>query len=650
MLALEALHGVDVEEATRPHLVGSEEVLQRRAKVAAEPVSERDHETLLPVGEHLLGQDPGEGGFQEPLQATTGHLDPRGQAQALLDDPVVAERGADLEGVVHAHPIGHREEIVGKISGEIEAKRAVHGVAVSARGERLLLGRVHAGLEMSRQRRAGESHQLRVAEEARPADVSIAQGGVGVIGEAPSPVAPVSAGRRVGQPPGQRARRVAEPAREPPVELRHAEAEIAWITAEGLVAADPRQRDLDVTRRRLGHDVRRDRGGVGERLVERPDDRREHRLHVGLEDLLVVIGLEALRDEPGVRQLVVRGRSAAEAYREGRDPARRHLAHAGDHGARVDAAREEDAERHVAFEASPHRLAQSLSHRRGVFRGPGPRSRRRNVQGELPVAAERQAPVDEHRRVGRRELVDRVENRARGGCVAEREVVMERRPVEPPGDRRMTKKRLGLRGEEEQVPTMPVVERLLSQPVTSEEQPPLGAVPDGEGEHAGEALDARFAVRGVGVEDDLGVAPRPEPTTAGLQHGPQLAEVVDLAVEDDPVASRGVAHGLLARHEIDDRQTRHPEADVGRGVDSRVVRPAVLEEPEHRGHELARRRADMAGDAAHLVFRPRTHVETSPEAEATGGCGRGRGPRRITRGPRARRAGRPGRARTSAPA
>src|SRR5437867_12241313 len=99
MLALQALHGVDVEEATRPHLGGSEEVLQRRAKVAAEPVSARDHETLLPVGEHLFGQDPGEGGFQEPLQATTGNLGLRAPAQALLDDSVVAARAADLGGV-----------------------------------------------------------------------------------------------------------------------------------------------------------------------------------------------------------------------------------------------------------------------------------------------------------------------------------------------------------------------------------------------------------------------------------------------------------------------------------------------------------------------------------------------------------------------
>ena len=132
----------------------------------------------------------------------------------------------------------------------------------------------------------------------------------------------------------------------------------------------------------------------------------------------------------------------------------------------------------------------------------------------------------------------------------------------------MAEERLGLRREEEQPAAVPVVERLFPQPIAGEKQPALGVVPDGEGKHARQTLDARFAVRGVRVEDHLGVAPRPEPTTAGLQLGAQLAEVVDLTVEDDPVTSRRVAHGLLAGDEVDDGQTRHPEADVRRGVDA----------------------------------------------------------------------------------
>ena len=146
---------------------------------------------------------------------------------------------------------------------------------------------------------------------------------------------------------------------------------------------------------------------------------------------------------------------------------------------------------------------------------------------------------------------------------------------------------------------VPVVERLFPEPVARHEQTPLRIVPDGEGEHPGEALDARLAVDRVRVQDHLGVAPRSEPTPPGLELSAQLAEVVDLAVEDDPVPSGGVAHRLPAGYEIDDRQPRHPETDIAGGMDPRVVGPSVLEEPEHRGQELARGRADVTGDAAH---------------------------------------------------
>ena len=190
---------------------------------------------------------------------------------------------------------------------------------------------------------------------------------------------------------------------------------------------------------------------------------------------------------------------------------------------------------------------------------------------------------------------------------------MEGRPVEPSRDRRMAEKRLGLRREEEQPTAVPVIERLFPESVARHEQTTLRVVPDGEGEHPGEALDTRLAVDRVRVQDHLGVAPRSEPTPPGLELGAQLAEVVDLAVEDDPVPSGGVAHRLPAGYEIDDRQPRHPETDIAGGMDPRVVGPSVLEEPEHRGQELARGRADVAGDTAHqCVLTADVAIATAP--------------------------------------
>jgi hypothetical protein len=93
---------------------------------------------------------------------------------------------------------------------------------------------------------------------------------------------------------------------------------------------------------------------------------------------------------------------------------------------------------------------------------------------------------------------------------------------------------------------VPVVERLFAEPVARHEQAPLRVVPHGKGEHPGEALHARFAVDGIRVQDHLGVALRQEAAAAGLQLGAQPAEVVDLTVEDDPVAGAFVAHRLPA--------------------------------------------------------------------------------------------------------
>src|SRR5439155_362117 len=76
-------------------------------------------------------------------------------------------------------------------------------------------------------------------------------------------------------------------------------------------------------------------------------------------------------------------------------------------------------------------------------------------------------------------------------------------------------------------------------------------------------------------------------------------EVVDLAVEDDHARSRSVGHRLPPRAEVDDRQPRHAEGGLAVDPRARVVGPAVGEERQHRRHEVGRRGADPARDAAH---------------------------------------------------
>src|SRR5205085_4831690 len=116
----------------------------------------------------------------------------------------------------------------------------------------------------------------------------------------------------------------------------------------------------------------------------------------------------------------------------------------------------------------------------------------------------------------------------------ERQVVMERVPVDRARDPRMPQQRLDLRREHELPAALPVIERLLAEPVARDEEPAPARVPDGEREHAGERLDAALAVLLEEMHDRLGVAPRPESMAARFEPGAELAVVVDLPVEDEP--------------------------------------------------------------------------------------------------------------------
>src|SRR5205823_5144836 len=81
--------------------------------------------------------------------------------------------------------------------------------------------------------------------------------------------------------------------------------------------------------------------------------------------------------------------------------------------------------------------------------------------------------------------------------------------------------------------------------VAGEYEPLPAAVPQREGEHALEALEARGSLVLVGVEDHLGVRPRREEVSLPPQVVPQLAGVVDLPVRHQPDGSVLVHQRLL---------------------------------------------------------------------------------------------------------
>src|SRR6266542_4594825 len=176
---------------------------------------------------------------------------------------------------------------------------------------------------------------------------------------------------------------------------------------------------------------------------------------------------------------------------------------------------------------------------------------------------------------------------------------MEHLGVDVAADIRMAEQRFDLGGEEQEPVSVAVIERLLAQAIPREEQPPAAPVPDGEGEHPTQMIDARLAERLVGAKQHLAVAACPEAVAPALQERSQLAEVVDLPVEDEPDRLVLVRHRLAAADRVDDRQAGHPEPETGLDVEALSIGAAVLEQRQHGRQRLRGRLANVPGDAAH---------------------------------------------------
>src|SRR4030095_13306252 len=79
-----------------------------------------------------------------------------------------------------------------------------------------------------------------------------------------------------------------------------------------------------------------------------------------------------------------------------------------------------------------------------------------------------------------------------------------------------------------------IEERLLAQTIARREQLAAAAVVDRKGEHAFDAFDARRSELLVGVEDGLGIGHGSKAMALGFEQRPQIAMVVNLAVENNP--------------------------------------------------------------------------------------------------------------------
>ena len=157
-----------------------------------------------------------------------------------------------------------------------------------------------------------------------------------------------------------------------------------------------------------------------------------------------------------------------------------------------------------------------------------------------PVAALGDGPVGMHGHAVRgSQLEDALEERLGKGAELEAQVLLECLMVELARVVRMLEDALDLGSEDEAAVLLRVVERLDAEEIAGAEQLARIAVPDGEREHAAQAVEHAFAPCQIAREQDFGVGVGLELPALRLELGAQIAVVVDLAVEHDGEAPLG---------------------------------------------------------------------------------------------------------------
>src|SRR2546430_17035064 len=107
---------------------------------------------------------------------------------------------------------------------------------------------------------------------------------------------------------------------------------------------------------------------------------------------------------------------------------------------------------------------------------------------------------------------------------------------------------------------MGVIERFLSESVSSQKQRAAAPIVYGEGEHAVQPVREALAPFGKSVHQHFGVGVvGPETIPLRLKLPAQLEVIVDFAVEHDADAAVRVKHRLMAAFNRDDRETPVPQ-------------------------------------------------------------------------------------------
>ena len=237
-----------------------------------------------------------------------------------------------------------------------------------------------------------------------------------------------------------------------------------------------------------------------------------------------------------------------------------------------------------------------------------------DLVAHVPVAPGARLAVLDNQRVAGQQLANAAKQRRRADRVLERQIFGQRLGVG--FDRRQERQqRLGFGSEDEEAADDGVIERLDAEAVAGAEEAPAPVVPDREGEHAAQPVDAIGPVAVVCGKDAFGVGIRAEPP-AGRELGPQLPVIVDFAVIGDRGRPRR-GHRLARRlAQIDDRQAAVGEPGLPRlcEPDAVPVGAAMGEQPAQEVELAVEPRqalpgeVDYSGNSTHGSVRNRDWI------------------------------------------
>ena len=236
---------------------------------------------------------------------------------------------------------------------------------------------------------------------------------------------------------------------------------------------------------------------------------------------------------PGIGEFVIAGLAETNGKRFYGPP---HFArHRRHHRAGVNSARKESAQRHITFQSQADRLGDQFTEPFDVVAFIGLRL----VCGfsgviEIPIAPRLNAPVLESHGMAGRQSENVFERSGRVGHIAEGKKIRDGFQIHFPANDGMLQERFDFRAKDQRIADKNVVQRLLTNPVASQEELVFAFIPDRKGEHSTQPLNGALAFVLIKVDDDFGVTASPKSVPTLDQFLAEFPVVIDFSVEYNP--------------------------------------------------------------------------------------------------------------------